>query len=93
MPSELVTLALRNAPGELVEAVLSALGQRTRRMIESEWPWRSPWPCFCRQAMNGLRNITVHRVDGDIEDQGDFIGRFTLRNPQKAFALAFRQKV
>lgn len=36
LPSDLVTLALRHAPPELVESVLSALGQRTRRMIEAE---------------------------------------------------------
>lgn len=36
LSSELVTLALHNASMETVEAVLSALGQRTRRMIESE---------------------------------------------------------
>lgn len=34
--SDLVTLALRGADGALREAVLSALGQRSRRMIESE---------------------------------------------------------
>ncbi|EKF18075.1 FliG C-terminal domain-containing protein [Nitratireductor pacificus] len=36
LSSDLVTLALRNAPSDTVEAVLSALGQRTRRMIEAE---------------------------------------------------------
>lgn len=36
LPSDLVTLALRGAPADLTEAVLSALGQRTRRMIEAE---------------------------------------------------------
>ncbi|WP_292897001.1 MULTISPECIES: FliG C-terminal domain-containing protein [unclassified Nitratireductor] len=36
LSSELVTLALRNASEAIVEAVLSALGQRTRRMIEAE---------------------------------------------------------
>ncbi|WP_295807303.1 FliG C-terminal domain-containing protein [uncultured Nitratireductor sp.] len=36
LSSELVTMALRNAPDDTVEAVLSALGQRTRRMIEAE---------------------------------------------------------
>jgi flagellar motor switch protein FliG len=35
-PSELVTLALRGAGRELTEAVLSAIGVRSRRMIESE---------------------------------------------------------
>lgn len=34
--TELVTLALRNAPAALVEAVLSSIGARARRMIESE---------------------------------------------------------
>ena len=34
--TELVTLALRGAPAELVEAVLSSIGARSRRMIESE---------------------------------------------------------
>ncbi|MCT8997797.1 flagellar motor switch protein FliG [Chelativorans intermedius] len=36
LATDLVTLALRNAPQELVEAALSALGQRSRRMIEAE---------------------------------------------------------
>ncbi|MCR4268341.1 FliG C-terminal domain-containing protein [Nitratireductor sp. ZSWI3] len=36
LPSDMVTLALRNASPDTVEAVLSALGQRTRRMIEAE---------------------------------------------------------
>ncbi|WP_274425749.1 flagellar motor switch protein FliG [Chelativorans sp. YIM 93263] len=36
MPTDVVTLALRNAPRELSEAVLSSLGVRSRRMIESE---------------------------------------------------------
>lgn len=34
--TELVTLALRNAPAALAEAVLSSIGARARRMIESE---------------------------------------------------------
>ena len=34
--TELVTLALRNAPAALTEAVLSSIGARARRMIESE---------------------------------------------------------
>lgn len=34
--AEAVTLALRDAPAELVEAVLSSLGARARRMIEAE---------------------------------------------------------
>ncbi len=34
--TELVTLALRNAPPALSEAVLSSIGARARRMIESE---------------------------------------------------------
>ena len=34
--TELVTLALRNAPPALAEAVLSSIGARSRRMIESE---------------------------------------------------------
>jgi len=36
LSTELVTLALRGAPAELTEAVLSAIGARSRRMIESE---------------------------------------------------------
>ncbi|MFC6489985.1 flagellar motor switch protein FliG [Nitratireductor sp. GCM10026969] len=36
LPAELVTASLRGAPQELAEAVLSALGARSRRMIESE---------------------------------------------------------
>lgn len=36
LSTELVTLALRGAPAEIAEAVLSALGARSRRMIESE---------------------------------------------------------
>jgi flagellar motor switch protein FliG len=34
--TELVTLALRSAPPALTEAVLSSIGARARRMIESE---------------------------------------------------------
>jgi flagellar motor switch protein FliG len=36
LPTDQVTIALRNAPADLVEAVLSSLGARSRRMIESE---------------------------------------------------------
>lgn len=36
LSTELVTLALRNAPNGLAEAVLSSIGARSRRMIESE---------------------------------------------------------
>lgn len=36
LPAELVTLSLRGASPELAEAVLSALGARSRRMIEAE---------------------------------------------------------
>jgi flagellar motor switch protein FliG len=36
LPTELVTLALRNCPGAFGEAVLSSIGARSRRMIESE---------------------------------------------------------
>ena len=34
--TELVTLALRNSPAALAEAVLSSIGARSRRMVESE---------------------------------------------------------
>lgn len=36
LSSEVVTLALRGAPPELTEAVLSSIGARSRRMIEAE---------------------------------------------------------
>lgn len=36
LPTDVVTLALRGAPEELTEMVLSAIGARSRRMIESE---------------------------------------------------------
>ncbi|MHA6686447.1 flagellar motor switch protein FliG [Mesorhizobium sp. A556] len=36
LSSELVTLSLRDAPPEVVEAVLSSIGARSRRMIEAE---------------------------------------------------------
>lgn len=36
LASDLVTMALRGAPAPLIEAVLSAIGARSRRMIESE---------------------------------------------------------
>jgi flagellar motor switch protein FliG len=36
LSSELVTLSLRGAPADMVEAVLSSIGARSRRMIESE---------------------------------------------------------
>ena len=34
--TEVTTLALRKAEPDLIEAVLAALGQRTRRMLEAE---------------------------------------------------------
>jgi flagellar motor switch protein FliG len=36
LSTELVTLCLRNTPAQLAESVLSAIGARSRRMIESE---------------------------------------------------------
>lgn len=36
IPAEQVTSALRGAPADLVEAILSAIGARSRRMIEAE---------------------------------------------------------
>jgi flagellar motor switch protein FliG len=36
LSTELITLALRGAPPALTESVLSAIGARSRRMIESE---------------------------------------------------------
>jgi len=36
LSTDLTTMALRNADPELIESVLSALGQRTRRMLEAE---------------------------------------------------------
>lgn len=36
MPSETVTLALRGASPELIEAVTSSLAARARRMVEAE---------------------------------------------------------
>jgi flagellar motor switch protein FliG len=36
LSTEMVTMALRGAPADLTEAVLSAIGARSRRMIESE---------------------------------------------------------
>jgi flagellar motor switch protein FliG len=36
LSTELVTLALRDADPDLVEAALSAIGARSRRMIEAE---------------------------------------------------------
>lgn len=36
LSTELVTLALRNAPNGLAESILSSIGARSRRMIESE---------------------------------------------------------
>ncbi|MBC8130932.1 MAG: flagellar motor switch protein FliG [Rhizobiaceae bacterium] len=36
VPTEVVTLALRNAPPELVETVTSSLSARARRMVEAE---------------------------------------------------------
>jgi flagellar motor switch protein FliG len=36
LSTELVTMCLREAPAPMVEAVLSSIGARARRMIESE---------------------------------------------------------
>jgi flagellar motor switch protein FliG len=49
LSSELVTLALRGATPEIVEAVLSSIGARSRRMIESE----------LGQAMDGIQQADI----------------------------------
>ena len=36
VPVDILTLALREAPPQIVEAALSSIGQRSRRMIESD---------------------------------------------------------
>ncbi|PZN51115.1 MAG: flagellar motor switch protein FliG [Proteobacteria bacterium] len=41
MSTETITLALRGAPAELVEAVLSSIGPRSRRMVEAELAQRN----------------------------------------------------
>lgn len=53
LPTDLVTLALREAPSEVVEAVLSALGARSRRMIEAELA--APMDGVSSEAVAGAR--------------------------------------
>jgi flagellar motor switch protein FliG len=50
--TELITLALRNAPPALTEAVLSSIGARARRMIESE----------LSQGSEGISNADIVRA-------------------------------
>lgn len=53
LPTDIVTLALRNAPREVTEAVLSALGARSRRMIEAEL--ETPADGFSQEEILGSR--------------------------------------
>ncbi|WP_041545008.1 MULTISPECIES: FliG C-terminal domain-containing protein [Chelativorans] len=53
LPTDLVTLALRHAPPDVVEAVLSALGARSRRMIEAELA--APMEGISAEAIAGAR--------------------------------------
>ena len=53
LATDIVTLALRDAPANLVEAVLSALGARSRRMIESELA--APADGISAEAIAGAR--------------------------------------
>jgi len=55
--TDVVTLALRGAPANLVEAVLSALGARSRRMIESELA--APADGISAEAIAGARKRIV----------------------------------
>lgn len=70
LSSELVTLALRNAPEDTVEAVLSALGQRTRRMIEAELSTGSE-DVQEADIMQARRRISASAVQ--LAQQGSFV--------------------
>jgi len=53
LPTDLVTLSLREAPQAVTEAVLSALGARSRRMIEAELA--APMDGITAEAVAGAR--------------------------------------
>ena len=59
--TELVTAALRNAEPAMVESVLSSIGARSRRMIESELGVGSRQP----QRRRHIAGAQVDRHDGD----------------------------
>jgi len=77
LSTELVTLCLRGASGELVEAVLSAISARTRRMIETELSQEVDGLPMA-DVMNARRNVASTAIRMSLE------GIFDLPNAQNA---------
>lgn len=77
LSTEMVTLCLRGAPAEMVEAVLSSIGARTRRMIEAE----------LGQEADGIAMsevISVRRTIASTAIRMSLEGAFELPNTQSA---------
>ncbi|WP_425299228.1 FliG C-terminal domain-containing protein [Pseudaminobacter soli (ex Zhang et al. 2022)] len=79
LSTELVTLCLRNASAELVEAVLSAIGARTRRMVEAE----------LAQGVEGIQAVEITRARRQVSSTAIRMARdglFELPSKQNAAA-------
>jgi flagellar motor switch protein FliG len=77
LSTEMVTLCLRGAPADMVEAVLSSIGARTRRMIEAE----------LGQEADGIAMsevISVRRTIASTAIRMSLEGAFELPNTQSA---------
>jgi flagellar motor switch protein FliG len=57
VPANVLTLALRDAAPEILETALSAIGQRTRRMIENDL--KTPGGAKTRDIMDAQRKIVA----------------------------------
>lgn len=70
MSTEIITLALRDAPAELVEAVLSALGARARRLIEAELsiPSDAATPAEISQARKRIAGTAISLASNGVID-------------------------
>ena len=65
VPTEVTTLALRDADEQTIEMVLSSLGQRTRRMLESELKTESPASAEDIKGAKKEIASTVLRLSGE----------------------------
>jgi len=77
LSTELVTLCLRGASPELAEAVLSSIGARTRRMIETELAQEVEGLAMA-EVMNARRTVASTAIRMSLE------GVFDLPNAQNA---------
>ncbi|PWJ83669.1 flagellar motor switch protein FliG [Pseudaminobacter salicylatoxidans] len=77
LSTELLTLCLRGAPPEMAEAVLSSIGARTRRMIETELAQEVDG-LIMADVMNARRTVASTAIRMSLE------GVFELPNAQNA---------